>query len=463
MYCFSFLFFSLSTVPGQTQMPKTLLDYQLIGAKADTILHQYVELGDFVGVSAGVFYQDTVLWMNGAGFKDLANKKSADYDMLHRIASITKPMTAIAVMQLVEQKLIDLDVPIQQYLPEYPRHEEGDITIRHLLNHTAGIGAYKSNKEAFPSKHYASLEDALGLFKNRKLEHQPGTAYLYTTYGYTVIGAILEKVTGQKYEDYMQQHIWGPAGMTHSSLEIAGQSYPNKASLYKRDKKGQFTPDKQTDLSVKYPGGGVLSTVPDLLRFGQAVLDNQLITAETLEMMRVPADVEWKSTPYGMGWFVVNDPVYGRIVRHGGRQSGTNTYLSIFLDQRFVVAVMANDYDSAAGVGGLHKDLYELVLDPAKREAPIRKVISVSPKTLQPYLGKYDFGKGRILTITQENGQLVTQMTGYPQIPIYPEAENKFFYRAFDSQLVFELNEKKELVKTTYIQNGASIFPTKIK
>jgi len=443
----------------QKATPLSALEQERIEAKADALLDEYIALKDFVGVSAGIFYQDRVIWTGGAGYRDLKNKQAATHEMRHRIASITKPMTAIAIMQLVEKGQLDLDVPIQTYFKDYPRSDKGELTLRHLLQHVGGVPYYKNRKEGFPSMHFNSLEEAVALFKDRPLLHQPGTAYLYTTYGYTLLGAILEKVTGQSYADYMSENIWTPAGMKNTHLEIFGQSYPNQAQLYKKTKKGTFTADKQTDLSLKYPGGGLLSTVDDLLHFGQAVLDHQLITEESLEQMRIPAEVEWKGTPYGMGWYVVDDPVYGRIVRHGGSQSGTSTYLSIFLDQRFVVAVLANNIDG--NVYNLHRELYEMTLDSNKRMQPLRKIIDLPEEALTPYVGQYELRKGQVLTITRKGNQLMTQVGEYPPIPIYAIAKNKFFYRLFDAQLEFELNDQNQVVKSTYIQKGEAIVAKK--
>ncbi len=118
-----------------------------------------------------------------------------------------------------------------------------------------------------------------------------------------------------------------------------------------------------------------LCYVSSIAAIGHETNPDQLITEESLKLMRIPADLEWKGTPYGMGWYVVNDPVYGRIVRHGGSQSGTSTYLSIFLDQRFVVAVLANNTDG--NEYNLHRELYEMTLDPNKRMQPLRKIISL--------------------------------------------------------------------------------------
>lgn len=448
---------SSTTLLAQETQPLTDADKARIKEKADSLLQQHIALQEMVGVSAGVYYQGETVWKSGAGYRDLENQLPATGEMRHRIASIAKPMTAIAIMQLVEQGKIELDVPIQTYLKDYPRKPEGDITVRHLLGHVSGTPFYASKKEGFPSMHFNTLDDAIGLFKDRPLKHKPGSAYLYSTYGYTILGSIIEKVTGQNYADYMKENVWSVAGMPNTHLEIFGQSYPNQSRLYKKNSKGKVIADKQTDLSLKYPGGGLLSTVQDLLNFGKAVLDDELVTRESLEQMGQPADVEWKGTPYGLGWYLVKDEVYGRILRHGGQQSGTNTYLSVFLDHDLVVAILGNTYNASGPVYSLHEHLRDMAVDAEKRFAPIRSAIDMSKKELKPFVGKYDFGKGQIMHISEKANLLHSKLGQYPLTPLYAEAKQKFFYRGFDGQLEFVKNDQQEVVKVIFYQQGRPV------
>lgn len=450
-------FFSLTAVFAQQAQPLADTDKNRIQEKADSLLQQHIALQEMVGVSAGIYYQGETIWKGGAGYRDLENQLPATGEMRHRIASITKPMTAVAIMQLVEQGKIELDVPIQTYLKDYPRKPEGDITVRHLLGHVSGTPFYGSKKEGFPTMHFNTLDEAIDLFKDRPLKNKPGTAYVYSTYGYTILGSIIEKVTGQHYADYMKEKVWSVAGMPNTHLEIFGESYPNQSRLYKKNKKGKFVSDKQTDLSLKYPGGGLLSTVQDLLNFGKAVLDNELVTRESLEQMGQPADVEWKGTPYGLGWYLVKDEVYGRILRHGGRQSGTNTYLSVFLDHDLVVAVLANTYDASGPVYSLHEHLRNMAVNAEQRSAPIRPIVSMSKKQLKPFVGKYDFGKGQIMHISEKANLLHSKLGQYPLTPLYAEAQQKFFYRGFDGQLEFVKNDQQEVVKVIFYQQGRPV------
>lgn len=340
--------------------------------KANRLMKEYVQLKTVLGASAGIYKEGKLVWKGGAGYLNPARQKPVNSEMLHRSASITKSMTAVAVMQLYEQKKLRLDAPIQKYLPWFPTKKKGTITVKHLLQNSSGIKAYKNRTEARNQKNFPTLRDAIDVFKDRELAHTPGTAFRYTTYGYVVLGAIIESVSGMKYRDYMKKNVWDKAGMTHTDVEIYGEKYANKPGLYKKNAKGQFVKDDDTNLSLKVSGGGVISTAEDLVKFGQAVLNHKLIQASTLDlMMQDPKLPQSWLFPYGMGLFLAGgkDKPSGRIIGHSGSQSGTSTQLFIFLDKKVVVSVMANTGKAWLAASTLANELAELVID-----APIKTI-----------------------------------------------------------------------------------------
>ena len=334
-------------------------DNAFTAEKADALLKENIQKHGMVGLVAGVYKDGKVLWKNGAGYRDREAKIAANHQMLNRTASISKPMTAIAILQLFEQKKLGLDDPVQKYLPYFPEKKQGTITIRHLLHHISGIGAYQKRKNAFSTKNYPTLKDAMEVFMNRRLLSKPGEAYHYTTYGYVVLGAIVEKASGMTYRDYMKKNIWDKAGMTNTDVEVFGQSYDNKAKLYRKTRKGKVTTDTNTDLSIKVPGGGIQSTVEDLLKFGQAILEHKLIKPATFKMMVTPSVIKKRGNPYAMGWFVYGrkDQPSGLCIGHSGSQSGTSTQLLIYLDKKIVVATLCNTAGVWPQVVGLTANL----------------------------------------------------------------------------------------------------------
>ena len=350
-------FFWLSPLVAQLN---TGVDINLINHKADSLLHRAVESHEHVGITAGIYTNKQIIWNKGEGFADRQANETATADMIHRIASISKSMTAVAILQLFEQGKIDLDAPIQTYIPAFPQKPQGKITTRQLLTHTSGIAHYKGFWDGFSFKEYPDLLRAMGRFQKRNLVGKPGEVYQYTTYGYVVLGVIIERVSEMSYEEYMQKHIWEPAGMKSTAVEHKGDSHPDKSALYRITKKGKLKKDMKTNLSMKVPGGGIQSTSHDLLLFGRAIIENRLIKQETLNLMLEDPGIRERGNPYGMGWFLYDKETGNRIIGHSGAQAGTCSQLLIHLDKGIVISVISNTRNQWGKVFQMSWQLMEL-------------------------------------------------------------------------------------------------------
>jgi len=431
--------------------------------RSTILLDECISFEEVVGISAGIYRNGQVLWSDASGHMDVENNKPAEVNMIHRIASITKPMTAFAIMQLKEKGLLSLDDPIQKHIPDFPLKKEGTITIKHLLQHSSGIKAYKNDKEGFPTRNYPSLRKAVSLFEDRKLANNPGEGFQYTTYGYTVLGLVIENVSGLSYREYMQENIWKKADMMDTDVEIYGKMYPGKSKLYTTNKKGEFVKDKTTNLSIKVPGGGIQSTVSDLLKFAEAVLENKLITAESLKLMITNSGLKQRGNPYGMGWFLYADEKSpsGRIIGHSGGQSGTSTQLNIYLDKNAAVVVISNTAGAWNEVFTLNDKLADVLVRPENVNKPIRKIANISVQTLDRYVGKYKVGKNTIVELTRKGNSFYGEIKGIGKSRIYPESDHLFFLRTRDMQLEFE-SSKEKAMNFTLIQNGVRHLATRI-
>ena len=248
----------------------------LAKAKADTLLLNAMKLNDHLAVTAGVLVDSSYKWTGIAGYKQKSNLKRGDLNTQFRIASLSKPMTAVAILQLIERGMLHLDKSIDTYLPQLADKPHGNIKLYELLNHTSGIRHYHNDLEVITFRQYNNLGDALNKFINDPLIAEPGQQFLYSTYGYTVLGAIIEAVTNVTYQEYMDKNIWTPAGMNKTAIENSKLEYDNKAELYIKYKQ-QYIKSPKTNLSVKYPGGGIHSTAGDLIRFGNAILNSTLL------------------------------------------------------------------------------------------------------------------------------------------------------------------------------------------
>lgn len=329
---------------------------------ADEYLKGTIEKNDLVGLSAAVSVDGEIIWSGGAGFADLENQVPARADMVHRIASISKPQTAIAVMQLVEQGKVKLGDTLRDQIPEWPENQKNwELRVEHVLSHTSGIRHYKPN-ESGTMKHYPTLVSILDEFKDNRPGFEPGTKYRYTTYGYATLGVIVENASGQKFEDYMRDHVWGPAGMTQTRLEWPGEIVPNRARGYSRDESGTIRNARYTDLSVKFPGGGIVSTVEDLMRLVHAFEAGKLVKAETREQMLTPYTLaDGEPTNYGFGWVVGTNPELGSIYTHSGGQVGTSTDLIIYREKG-VAAVVFSNLDGTGAVGTVSRNLARMAI-----------------------------------------------------------------------------------------------------
>lgn len=330
--------------------------------KAEAKLQELVEQKKCVGLAAGIFQGATIQWTSAQGYQDAAQKINFSPHTVSRIASITKPMTAIALLQLYEQGKVDLDAPIQKYLPDFPKKPEGVITCRQLLGHSSGIDAYASKKEVNNQKNYKDLQAAIENIQGRDLVAPPGSQFHYTSYGYVVLGRIIEKVSGLGFEAYLKKNIWEPAGMDHTSIEKFAETVAHKAQIYHKDKKGKIRPESFTNLSDRLPGGGVQSTLEDLLKFGQAVLNHRLIKAETLDMMIKNQGLKKEGNGYGLGWYLYGiNPRYGNVFGHNGSQLGASAFLFLLPEQKAGVVTLSNTSGTQPEMGRLAVELFSLL------------------------------------------------------------------------------------------------------
>ena len=311
--------------------------------KADNILNELITKNVATGAVAGYSKDGKTVWTSATGHADKKNNVLFQKDTKTRIASITKSFTAIAVMQLVEKGLVDINASIQTYVPNFPKKKRGTITVKHLLEHSSGLGAYKNNKERETKKEYPTLTDAMSVFKSRKLEFKPGTNYAYTTYGYVVLGLLIENVSGKTYAEYIEENIFRPAGMKNTHLEKYGVEVANKSALYSRNKKGIIKEMPTNNLSNRIPAGGYYSTVDDLLAFGNAVLEHKLIEESTLQQMTQNNGLKKEGNPQGFGWFLYGGKENTEgVIGHSGGQTGSSTQILIIPSTKRVVVTLAN-------------------------------------------------------------------------------------------------------------------------
>lgn len=295
-----------------------------------------------VGNSAGL------RWSNGYGMADLENLVPATALTAIRLGSISKPITATAVMQLVEKDRMQLDAPIQRYVPSFPE-KQWPVTVRQLLGHLSGIRHYVGDAELDSTRHYTDGVAPLKIFAADPLLFEPGTKYSYTSYGFNLLGAAVESVAGMKYTDYLRENIFARAGMSHSGPDDLYAIVPHRARGYRLSASKQLENCALADTSNKIPGGGMIATAEDLVSFALALNSGKLVAAKTRDLMFTPQKLKsGEASHYGMGWTVAEFEGR-RVAAHGGGQQGISTYLMLFPDEGLAIAVMLNREHAPAG------------------------------------------------------------------------------------------------------------------
>jgi CubicO group peptidase (beta-lactamase class C family) len=287
-------------------------------------------------------------------------------DTRFNLGSMNKMLTAVAIAQLAERGRLAFDDPVGKHLPDYPREDVAQkVTIHHLLTHTAGLGSYWNDRFEAARDRLRSVNDYLRLFVDDPLLFEPGERAEYSNAGYIVLGAILERVTGRRYDDYVHEHIYEPAGMRETEAYALDCDVPNLAIGYThQDPDGGANSGAWRNNLLMLPArggpaGGGYSTVEDLLRFASALRRHRLLspqmTATVLEGKVALRTRVFARYGYGFG----SDIVEGvRVVGHSGGAPGINGQLDMYPDLGYTVAVLANyDPPAASQVAGLVREM----------------------------------------------------------------------------------------------------------
>lgn len=332
-----------------------------------------------VGASVAVARQGRLAYSHGFGLADIENQVPADGNTVYNVGSVSKVMTGIAVMQLVEAGRVGLDDDIRRWVPQFP--DKGhEITLRHLMTHTSGIRHYRDDD--FPEglhgenvQPFASFDEALNLFKDDPLLFAPGELYFYSSYAINLLQGVIEAASGMPFEAYMREHVWGPSGMLRTQFDRPERIVPGRARSYLMVD-GEPLNHPFEDVTYKFASGGMLSTVEDLVRLASAFNSGRLLRPGTVEEMIRP-QVETVRRFQGPGeppvtesfrqaliWKVEWDGEAfagsgpgRRFVSHGGSVKGFGCNLLSYVEEDVAVAICGNNYHSPA-FGPLVADLF---------------------------------------------------------------------------------------------------------
>jgi serine beta-lactamase-like protein LACTB, mitochondrial len=333
-------------------------------AQIEKAASNFLSVNSVPGISVAIVQDGELIWSNGFGTADLENFVPATPATLFRLGSVSKPITATSILQLYERGKLDLEAEVQKYCPAFPK-KEWPITTHELLGHLGGIRHYNPDgKGDIPddsAKHFASMEESLQIFASDPLIAKPGTKYQYSTYGYTLLGCVLEGASSQEYVDFVKENIFVPAGMEETQADNFFAIVPHRSRWYHKNKAGIVQNAGVLDSSYKIPGGGLISSADDMARFEIAIMANKLIKPATRELMWTPQKAaDGSQTGYALGWGT--EKKFGlALVEHTGGQQGTSTSIIVAPERHAGVVALANM--DGVNVAALSTDILKIVLD----------------------------------------------------------------------------------------------------
>lgn len=323
------------------------------------------------GLVVGVADKGRIRFLGGYGSADLENETAASERTVFRIGSVTKEFTAASILLLAERGLLSVDDPLSKYLPDFPRAK--DVTLRQLLNHTSGIRNYTSLAEFGPaaSRLDRSAEEMARYIAAAKplYDFEPGTGWNYSNSGFMLLGAIVEKVSGQPFETFLKANILDPLELRDTAIDDLSQIVPNRAEGYEKakDSPAGFTNAGFISMSAAAAAGAMRSTAGDLLKWHQALLGGKLLNARSLAMMTEPGRLKdgrlasagrsgerASQTPpsdYGFG-ISMGRRGDRRTIGHGGAINGFNAWLNSFPDEDVTIVLLTNTGGAANAVAG---------------------------------------------------------------------------------------------------------------
>ena len=318
------------------------IDFNGAKAQSNSILDDLNNKVDVVGVSVSVGYQDSIIYSKGFGYADNENKIEVETYHKFRIYSLSKHLAAIAAAKLSEKGVLDLDAPIESIMPLLHQNMHG-ITARELIGHTSGIRAYGENEwQLFADGACQSPFEAMLLFQADPLEFAPGTDFGYTTYGYVVLSALIEKVTGQPFMEYLNSELFFPNGITQVTLDNADKTDHLAAKPYEYWQEVMYNA-RYANNTCKFGGGALSASPSDIVLFNLKLLSDQVVKTETREMIFKSLKLDnGEATQYGFGLEFATDAAGRSYAWHSGRSRGGRNSLVIYPQEKLVVCISSN-------------------------------------------------------------------------------------------------------------------------
>ncbi len=324
--------------------------YEDVIAESRKIILDSMTKQKIPGWSVAVAVNGEIVWSEGFGFADLENQLPVTTATRFRIGSVSKILTADALARLYEQGKVDLDAPVQRYVPDFPAHEQ-KITARQLAGHLSGLGHYTRRPDESEEVFYKRIvSEDLKAFYTAPLLSAPGAKYNYSSPGYTLLSYVIEGASGKDFLTYMREQLFEPLKMKSTVADESRLIVSNRTRFYSLDTEKRVVNAVYTE-NKGWAAGGFLSTAEDLVRFGSAQLNDEFLKAETRQLMFTSQRAADRTeTGIGFGWRVAKDQEGRRIWHHPGGAVGGKAYLLVYPDEKVVIAMLENLTEGSLGV-----------------------------------------------------------------------------------------------------------------
>jgi len=414
-------------------------------ARMDQIVQSFVAEHQFMGTVL-VAHGDKVLLSKGYGSANLEWDIPNAPNTKFRLGSVTKQFTAVSILLLEERGKLSVSDPVKKFMPDAPAAWD-KVTLFHLLTHSSGIPDFTSFPDYAKLEPFATTpEQLVARFKDKPLEFEPGDRMKYDNSGYVLLTYLLEKISGQKYEQFVRENLFIPLGMKDTGYDSNSAVIPHRAAGYTPNR-GVIENTGFIHMTVPQGAGALYSTTEDLLKWEQGLFGGKVLKPASLEKMTTPY-----KNDYAFG-LMIHTVGGHKVIEHGGGIEGFNTVLQYYPDDKLTVIALANLNGPTSGQ--IAQKLAALVHGENVTLTSERKEMRLDAKVLNRYVGAYQMQNGPANLITLEGGQLHTKLGNQQALPLFAETETKFFLKTVDAQVEFSGDDGKgRAAQMTIHQNG---------
>lgn len=390
---------------------------------------------------------NTVIYRKAFGMANLELDIAMKPEMVFEIGSVSKQFTAVSILMLAESGKLSLQDNITRFIPDYPVGGK-TITVHHLLAHTSGIRSYTEMPEWTKLwRNDLTPQEMMAVFKDQPMDFAPGEEWRYNNSAYFILGYIIEKASGMSYANFLEEKIFRPLKMENSYYGSHSEIIRNRASGYQFQ--GKFLNAEYLSLTQPYAAGSIMSSIDDLLKWNEAIINDKLIKKESRMLAWTPAKLNnGKETGYGYGWAI--DDVNGfKSIEHSGGIFGY-TSNGIWLPEAGIYVIMLTNRDDK---GPRDVSTKIAAIAAGKPYPDVSQAIKYDEKELKKLTGVYKFEDGSKRTILLDNGVLYSQRENNPRFRLIPVAANKFYYEDSFSAIEFIPN-KKSMMNAIFINRA---------